>query len=93
MFRGRKLINNFIFSNNHQCNYTKTISRLRRREGKTLLPILIIYIDKSGRYVTHLYPASILINVDFPAPRKQIDNNIIVAYCNATTVIINTGQL
>ena len=25
-----KLINNFIFSNNHQCNYTKTISRLRR---------------------------------------------------------------
>ena len=30
MFQGRKLINNFIFSNNHQCNYTKTISRLRR---------------------------------------------------------------
>ena len=33
MFRGRKLINDFIFSNNHQCNYTKTISRLRRREN------------------------------------------------------------
>ena len=32
IFRSRKLINNFIFSNNHQCNYTKTISRLRRRE-------------------------------------------------------------
>ena len=25
MFRGRKLFDNFIFSNNHQCNYTKTI--------------------------------------------------------------------
>ena len=32
MFRSRKSINNFIFSNNHQCNYTNTISRLRRRE-------------------------------------------------------------
>ena len=30
MFRTRKLISNFIFSNNHKCNYTKTISRLRR---------------------------------------------------------------
>ena len=29
MFRGRKLINNFIFSNNHQCNYTKTIGSLQ----------------------------------------------------------------
>ena len=25
MFRSRKLINTFILSNNHQCNYTKTI--------------------------------------------------------------------
>ena len=28
MFRSRKLINNFIFSNNHQCNYTKTTRTL-----------------------------------------------------------------
>ena len=28
MFRSRKLINNFIFSKNHQCDYMKTISRL-----------------------------------------------------------------
>ena len=27
MFRGRKLVKNNIFSNNHQCNYTKTSSR------------------------------------------------------------------
>ena len=32
MFLGRKLINNFIFSNNHQYNYTETISSLRRRD-------------------------------------------------------------
>ena len=28
MFRSRKLINNFIFPNNHQCNYTKTTKTL-----------------------------------------------------------------
>ena len=27
----------FIFSNNHQCNYTKTISRLRRREYRRIV--------------------------------------------------------
>ena len=30
MFHSRKSIKNFIFSNNHQCKDTKTISRLRR---------------------------------------------------------------
>ena len=34
---GRKLINNFIFSNNHECNYTKTISHLGRREYLRLI--------------------------------------------------------
>ena len=37
MFRGRKLINNNTFSNNHQCNYTKTISCLRRREYRRIV--------------------------------------------------------
>ena len=37
MFQSRKLINNFIFSNNHQCNYTKTISCLRRREYRRIV--------------------------------------------------------
>ena len=31
------MINTFIFSNNHQCNYTKTISRLRRLIVKVAL--------------------------------------------------------
>jgi len=37
MFRSRKFINNFIFSNNHQCDYTKTISCVRRREYRRIV--------------------------------------------------------
>ena len=37
MFRSQKFINNFIFSNNYQCNYTKTIGRLRRREYRRIV--------------------------------------------------------
>ena len=37
MFRSRKFINNFIFSNDHQCDYTKTISRVRRREYRRIV--------------------------------------------------------
>ena len=37
MFRSRKLINNFVSSNNRQCNYTKTISRRRRRDYRRIV--------------------------------------------------------
>ena len=39
MFLSQKLINNFIFSNNHHCihNSTKTISRPRRREYRQIV--------------------------------------------------------
>jgi len=40
MSRSRKLINNFIFSNNHQCNYTRTISLLRRLIVKCFFHVL-----------------------------------------------------
>ena len=35
-FRSQKLVNNFILSNNHHYNYTKTISRHRRRENRRI---------------------------------------------------------
>ena len=58
MFGSRKLINNFIFSNNHQCNYTKTISRLRPREYRRIETLENVAIASTVDLILLTIPAN-----------------------------------
>ena len=76
MFRSRKLINTFIFSNNHQCNYTKTISCLRGCEYWQIVTLTLsrwLFAVALAALSFHL-SLELKLQSEIDAPRFQILN-------------------
>ena len=84
MSRSRKLINNFIFSNNDQCNYTRTISFLRRLIVKCFFLCSMLWCaDKLA--------TSISFALSFPINRKRFVFGLIYfLYPGSSTAIYDT---
>ena len=84
MSRSRKLINNFIFSNNDQCNYTRTISLLRRLIVKCFFLCSMLWCaDKLA--------TSISFALSFPINRKRFVFGLIYfLYSGSSTAIYDT---
>ena len=81
MFRCRKLINNFNFSNNHLCNYTITIGRLRR---------LIVKYHPEGEFVCTSSSSDLLIDKQLSTQAKETwEGHRITILC---AVRLPTGQ-
>ena len=84
MSRSWKSINNFIFSNNDQCNYTRTITLLRRLIVKCLFLCPMLWCaDKLA--------TSISFALSFPINRKRFVFGLIYfLYPGSSTAIYDT---